>query len=218
MLAAQRSDGSFAGLVNQTAFGILALRAAGRSASSAPIRRATDFLLARPSDDGGFSYSGKGSGGVDDTAGVIQALVAAGRSGSPITKRAVQFLRSKQVSDGGFTLSVDGRSNAQSTAWATQALIAAGRNPARVKASGNSPLRLLRSLTVADGHVRYSRASDQTPLWVTAQAQPGPCGHPAAGPPRNGGLRQRRAAVDGCPRRAPGRAPRPPCRAPRASG
>ena len=35
---------------------------------------------------------------------------------------------------------------------------------------GASPLDYLRSLIAPDGHVRYSRGTDQTPVWVTAQA------------------------------------------------
>src|SRR5262249_8937443 len=33
-----------------------------------------------------------------------------------------------------------------------------------------SPLRYLRALIAPDGHVRYAKASDQTPVWVTAEA------------------------------------------------
>lgn len=178
LLAQQGKDGSFAGLVNQTAFGILALRAAGRSRSSAPIKRATAFVLGSANDDGGFSYSGRGTSGVDDTAGAIQALVAAGRKGNRVTRRAVEFLRSTQQPDGGFAVGEQPRSNAQSTAWAAQALIAYGLDPAKVKGQGRSPIQLLRSLTMPDGHVRYSRTTDQTPVWVTAQAQLALAGSP----------------------------------------
>lgn len=171
LLQKQKADGSFAGLVNQTAFGILALRAAGRSRSSKPVKRAAEFILERSNEDGGFSYSGKGTSGVDDTAGAIQALVAAGRKGNRVTKTAVAFLRSTQQPDGGFAIGDDTRSNAMSTAWAAQAFIAIGEDPAKIKTKGKSPIQLLRSLTVEDGHVRYSRVSDQTPVWVTAQAQ-----------------------------------------------
>jgi energy-coupling factor transport system substrate-specific component len=178
LLAQQKPDGSFAGLVNQTAFGILALRAAGRSRSSKPVKRATEFLLDHANDDGGFSYSGKGTSGVDDTAGAIQALVAAGRKGNRVTKAAIAFLRGTQQPDGGFVIGDQSRSNAMSTAWAAQAFIAIGEDPAKVKAKGRSPIQLLRSLTVDDGHVRYSRVSDQTPVWVTAQAQLALAGSP----------------------------------------
>jgi hypothetical protein len=51
-----------------------------------------------------------------------------------------------------------------------QGLLAAGVNPSTVRRHGSSPLDYLRSLIAADGHVRYSRGTDQTPVWVTAEA------------------------------------------------
>jgi hypothetical protein len=36
----------------------------------------------------------------------------------------------------------------------------------------------LRSLTAADGHIRYSRGADQTPVWVTAEALMALAGRP----------------------------------------
>jgi len=51
-----------------------------------------------------------------------------------------------------------------------QGLIASGSNPGRVRAGGRSPLDYLASVQAGDGHYRYSRSSDQTPVWVTAQA------------------------------------------------
>jgi hypothetical protein len=77
----------------------------------------------------------------------------------------------RQNDDGGFPLQPGGPSNAQSTAFAVQALIAAGRNPAKVHHHGSrDPLAYLRSLTAGSGAVRYSRTSNQTPVWVTGEA------------------------------------------------
>ena len=88
-----------------------------------------------------------------------------------MAKRAVRFIVRNQASDGGFALMPGGASNAQSTAWAIQGLVAAGRNPAKVRRnSTRDPMSYLRSLTADDGSVRYSRTSDQTPIWVTGQA------------------------------------------------
>jgi hypothetical protein len=56
--------------------------------------------------------------------------------------------------------------NAQSTAWAAQGLVAAGTGGAPLKRA----LAYLGSLRAGDDHYRYSAASDQTPVWVTAQA------------------------------------------------
>jgi hypothetical protein len=60
-------------------------------------------------------------------------------------------------------------SNAQSTAFAIQGLVAAGRNPRAIKRT-RTPIEYLKSLQAADGSIRYSRTSTQTPVWVTAQA------------------------------------------------
>ena len=58
-------------------------------------------------------------------------------------------------------------SNAQSTAWAVQGLAAVG---VRVESVGAHPIRYITGLQRRDGHISYSRTSDQTPVWVTAQA------------------------------------------------
>jgi energy-coupling factor transport system substrate-specific component len=171
LLRHRRANGSFDGYVNWTAFGIDALRAAGRPASDARIRGSAAWLVRQQNGDGGFNFGGKGGpSGIDDTAAVVQALVAAGRRTKPSTRRAVSFLVARQNADGGFPLLPGGRSNAQSTAFAVQALVAARRDPAKVRAGGKGPIAYLRSLVNPDGSVRYSRTSTQTPVWVTSQA------------------------------------------------
>jgi prenyltransferase beta subunit/uncharacterized membrane protein len=172
MLGKQRRNGSFADRVNTTAFGILGLRAAGRSQRSRAVRRAADYIAGEVNSDGGFNFAGQGGpSGIDDTSAALQALVAAGRRRSGVAKRAVRFIVRNQASDGGFALIPGGPSNAQSTAWAVQGLVAARRDPAKVKRnSTRDPMSYLRSLTAADGSVRYSRNSKQTPVWVTGQA------------------------------------------------
>ncbi len=171
LLRAQEDDGSFAGRVNTTAFAILALRAAGRSASDRAVRAGAGFIAGQANADGGFNFGGRGGpSGADDTGAALQALASAGRRRSAVVRRAADWLVSRQNPDGGFALQ-SGPSNAQSTAWAVQGLIAAGRDPARVRrGDSRSPLGYLRSLVTASGAIRYSRTSAQTPVWVTAQA------------------------------------------------
>jgi len=167
----RRTNGSFAGLVNQTAFAILALRAAGRSRKNSVVRKATSWMVSQRNGDGGFNFADKnGPSGIDDTAGALQALVAAGKRGTRTARRAATFLVRQQNDDGGMPLNTGGRSNAQSTAWAVQALVAAGRTLGNVRVgSGRNPLQYLRSLQNDSGSFRYSRTSGQTPVWVTAQ-------------------------------------------------
>ncbi len=162
--------GSFSNQVNLTAFGIMALRAAGRSTAS--LRASTTWLAARHNPDGGFNFAGPGgASGVDDTAAALQGLAAGGAGRSAVAARAGAFLAARQNRDGGFPLVPGQGSNAQSTAFAIQGLVAAGRSPdALHRAGAPSPLAYLRSLTSPSGAVRYSRTSTQTPVWVTGQA------------------------------------------------
>ena len=172
LLRLRSPDGSFEDLGNLTAFGILALRAAGYPASYSAVRSAVRWLEAQQEGDGGFGFAVRGSGSdVDDTAAAAQAIVAAGGAGQRTVARAAAFLQHAQNLDGGFPEQPGGTSNAQSTAWAVQGLVAAGRNVSRItRAGGRSPLGYLQSLIMPDGSVRYSRTGSQTPVWVTAQA------------------------------------------------
>jgi energy-coupling factor transport system substrate-specific component len=188
LVAHQSARGDFGGQVNYTAFAILALRAAGRPARDAAGRRALRWLERERDPDGGFNFLGRGGASdVDDTAGALEALVAAGGRRATGVRSAAGFLARSQDLDGGFPLEPGGPSNAQSTAWAIQALVAAGRDPARVHRRGSrSPLGFLRSLAEPDGSIRYSRTSAQTPVWVTAQALAALAGRPLPIEPRAG--------------------------------
>jgi ECF-type riboflavin transporter, S component/Prenyltransferase and squalene oxidase repeat len=169
LLRRRRSDGSFEALSNLTAFGVLALRSAGRPASSVPVAAAARWLAAHQNDDGGFSISGKGASFVDETGAALQALAEAGRRGGKAARRASGFLRRAQADDGGYGQSQGYRSNAQSTAWAVQGIVATGGDPASFKRHGaRSPVAYLASLQQGDGSYRYSRASVQTAQVVAA--------------------------------------------------
>jgi hypothetical protein len=125
-----------------------------------------------------------------------------------VVRRAADWLERRQNPDGGFALQ-QGPSNAQSTAWAVQGLIAAGRDPARVRRAGSRPpLGYLRSLIGADGAIRYSRTSTQTPVWVTGQVLAALAGKPfpVAPPPRE---RRTRAITSTATPASTATAPRP---------
>jgi squalene-hopene cyclase-like protein/prenyltransferase/squalene oxidase-like repeat protein len=170
--ARRRSDGSFGGLVNVTSFAVLALRAAGERRLAPEVRAAGNWLIRQRNRNGGFSFFRRGAAsGIDDTAGAVQALVAAGRGRTSTVKRALAYLRRQQNRSGGFPLTPGQGSNAQSTSWAIQAVVAAGGNPDRLRRRGGHTARsYLRGLMGRTGAVRYSRTSAQTPVWVTAQA------------------------------------------------
>ena len=185
----QRANGSWEGLVNRTAFGVLALRAAGRSPRNPAVRRAVAYLLREQNRNGGWSTTGRGAPStIDDTSAVLQALVSAGRRTSSAARRGVTWLVRRQNQDGGFPLSPGTPSNAQSTAWAVQAFAAVRRDASTVRRGGSrSAAAYLRSLQGADGSVRYSRTSAQTPTWVTGQAVAALAERPLpVSPPRRG--------------------------------
>jgi Squalene-hopene cyclase C-terminal domain len=161
----QASDGSFDGQVNLTAFGILALHASGESGSA--MNAAAKWLRAHQNGDGGWGFQPGAASDPDSTGAVLQALAAAGSGG---IKGGVAYLRAAQEGDGGWSLVESGAANSQSTAWAVQGLLAAGVDPGGVKKNGRTGLDFLAARQQGDGHYQYSKASDQTPVWVTGQA------------------------------------------------
>jgi uncharacterized membrane protein len=167
LLSRRGKDGSFQDQVNLTAFGILALRAAGAPRSKLAASEA--WLAKAQGDDGGWGFQPGISSDADSTGAALQGI-AAGGGGGKVLKRGVGFLRSKETSDGAWPLGGNGVSNSQSTAWAIQGLVAAGVPPRSVSSHGHSGLDFLAARHDSDGHYRYSSSSDQTPVWVTGQA------------------------------------------------
>jgi prenyltransferase beta subunit len=158
----RRPDGRIGPLVSSTAWGVLALRAAGRPAG-ASLR----FLLRQQRPGGGWSWALRGAPDSNDTAAVVQALRSAGVSPRASSlRRGLAYLRRLQRPEGGFALVAGRAADAQSTAWAIQAFVAGGREP------GRAAFRYLARLRRADGSYRYSRRRVATPVWVTAQVLP----------------------------------------------
>jgi hypothetical protein len=151
---------------------------------------------------------------VDDTGAALQAIAAAGRRSSRVVTRAIAYLRKAQHSDGGFGQMAVGDSNAQSTAFAVQGLVAAGRNPRKWKRT-RTPIEYLKSLQAADGSVRDSRTSSQTPVWVTAQALNAleAKAYPLRPAPRKKARAVKSAASTPAPKPRAARAPKPKPRA-----
>ena len=160
--ARRRGDGSIAGFVSYTAFGVLAMRAAGEPAGRSTVR----WLLRAQNADGGFGVAPSSASDSDMTGAVLQALATVGRSQSPVASRAVAYLLSTQGGDGGFGQMRGRSANAQSTSYAVQGLVAVGAARGAVARA----LRYLTRLQRRDGSIAYSSSSAQTPVWVTAQA------------------------------------------------
>jgi energy-coupling factor transport system substrate-specific component len=160
--AKRRADGSISGYVSYTAFGILALDAAGEKAGSSTVA----WLTRAQTEDGGFGLVPSATSDSDMTGAALQALAAAGRARSRAARRAVDWLRANQNEDGGFGQSRGRDSNAQSTSYTVQGLVAVDAGGAVLSRA----LAYLRGLQRGDGSVAYSSTSRQTPVWVTAQA------------------------------------------------
>jgi len=164
-----RPSGSVNNQTNWTSFAVLALRSAG----VAPPATSLEWLVRQQDADGGFNFATKGGlSDTDDTGAALEALAGDRASAAARARtRAVSYIRSQQDRDGGFPGMPGAGSNAQSTAFGVQGLIAAGVDPGSLHRRGApSPLDYLRSLIAGDGHVRYSRGTDETPAWVTAEA------------------------------------------------
>jgi hypothetical protein len=157
----QRADGSVGGLVNGTAWSVLAFRGSGSRIQPRTIR----WLLSRQTRAGGWGWSPRGGADSNDTAAVVEALRSASVTGRPIS-RALGFLLRFRNRDGGFELTHGRGSDAQSTAWTVQAFAAARKPPPR------GALAYLRRLQRSDGSFRYSTRYVTTPVWVTAQVLP----------------------------------------------
>lgn len=162
LLAKRRADGSYLGWPNSTAFAVIALRTADVSGG---LPKTLSWLRAAQNDDGGWGDTPATGSTADGTGAVLQAL----SPDSKAAKRGIGYLTRVQRKGGGFSLGGNGPVNSQSTAWAVQGIIAAGRNPAGFRRGGVSAPDYLADHQEEDGHYRYSGASDQTSIWVTAQ-------------------------------------------------
>jgi len=157
--ARRAGDGSYDGLVNQTAFAVLALRAAGAGSP-----RSARWLEDQQNKDGGFGFSGGESSG-EDTGYVLQALAVSGRRGGDAARTAVRYMKQAQDGSGGYS-GVGTPVNAQATAFAVQGLLAAGGGGGAV----SDAIGYIRSLQAADGSIHYASGNGQTPVWVTGEA------------------------------------------------
>lgn len=158
----RRANGSFAGQVNLTAFAVMALRAADARGG---LGRSLRWLHRAQNDDGGWGFTAGVASEADSTGAALQAV----RS-SRAARRGARWLIRTQTRTGGWRIARSGPVNSQSTAWALQGLIAGGRDPSSITRGGRSGIDYLLARQAPNGHIRYSGRTDQTPIWVTAQA------------------------------------------------
>lgn len=132
-LEAQYSGGQLGDptLLNDDMFGLLALIAAGNSASTAIKQDVLEFIIAHQAPTGAFSYCSDYTAqwcdpSADLTGAALQALWVAKDNGimadghDTAIENAINYLHANQNSDGGF--GYYGSSDADSTAWVFMAL------------------------------------------------------------------------------------------------
>jgi len=158
----RRDNGSYQGWPASTAFAVLALRATGARGG---LDRTIRWLTRVQNGDGGWGDTPDAPSNPDATGSVMQALPS-----TDAARRGLRYLRRHQQGSGGFALGGFAGVNSQSTAWAVQGMVAVGANPASIRRKGRSGLDYLAARQASDGHYRYSKSSDQTPIWVTGQA------------------------------------------------
>lgn len=163
LLAKRRDDGSYLGWPGSTAFAAIALRAAGAGEGLGPT---LSWLRGVQNEDGGWGDLPDSPSTADGTGAAMQALAP----DSKAVRRGLSFLRDSQRPGGGFSLGGNGVVNSQSTAWAIQGIVAAGGDVDSFRRGGASALDYLAARQAGDGHYRYSKSSDQTPVWVTGEA------------------------------------------------
>jgi len=181
LLDRRAANGSFAGWPGTTSFSAIALRSAGATGG---LDKTLDWLGSVQNADGGWGDVPGQPSNADVTGSVMQAM-----PGTEAADRGLSYLRKHQRSNGGFALGSGGAVNTQSTAWAIQGMVAVGGDPALIESGGKSAPDYLTAQQAGNGHFRYSSSSDQTPVWVTAQALVAATGDafPIAVPPREKG-------------------------------
>jgi energy-coupling factor transport system substrate-specific component len=203
LLARRRDNGSYEGWPNSTAFAVIALRAADATGG---LDRSLSWLHEVQNDDGGWGDVPGSPSTADGTGAVMQAL----SPDSKAVQRALSYLRQAQRPGGGFPLGGNSAVNSQSTAWAIQGILAAGGDPSSFRRGGKSAPEYLGARQQSDGHYRYSKDSDQTPIWVTGQVLVAAAGdfYPVPPPARDPNSSQSSAKTGGLiPGLTPGTSP-----------
>jgi hypothetical protein len=159
--------------LNDDAFGIMALVAAGQSQSSQIVTDSVGFLLANQNGDGGWGWTVGTDSDVDMTSAIIMALISAGESaGSAAITDALAYIESTQQDNGGFESW--GSTNAETDSWAISAIVACGEDPngaAWSSTAGNTPVDDLLTYQQAGGEFYFQDGSPGAwPSQTTAKA------------------------------------------------
>ena len=167
--ARQRPDATFDGEAFETAWGLLALQAAGLPATDTNVDGAIHATMRLQRTDGGWGPTGGESDPAVSSA-AIQALVAGGVSPrDDALLRARTWLAGRQTVAGGIRPVGGGRADALTTAWTLLAVAALGDVPgAPPWDRGGGPRAYLLGLQRADGSFGYRPGQRAAPNWTTA--------------------------------------------------
>jgi energy-coupling factor transport system substrate-specific component len=182
---------SFGNKVNVAAFAALAFRSAGAGESASAV---TKWLRSAQNleTNGGWGISPQARSDADSTGTVLQVV-----DNRKSVNRAMEYLRSIQASSGGFaSYSII---NSQSTGLVLQGLAALGKSHSSLRKNGRTGLDFIEARQQNDGSVWYSKNSDQTRIWVTADALVALAGRsiPVDEPARRQGPQENAAANSG---------------------
>lgn len=165
------------GLLNDDAWGILALRAAGVTASDPVVADSAAYLLAHQNADGGWGYAPGVDSDTNDTAAVLMALSEVGKTSSdaPVAS-AVSYLATQQAPDGGFVYQLPcfwpgcDAPDSASTSWVIDALTKLNLNPASWVKGSATPFDFLESLQTGDGSFKWQAGDPAGTAGMTAYA------------------------------------------------
>lgn len=153
-------------LLNDDAWGIIALRSAGLPANDSIIKNSAQYLLDHQNADGGWSWGVGFDSDTNDTAAVLMALTEAGYDMSHTAIQAgVDYLATQQNPDAGWPYQLPcfwpgcEASDSASTSWVISALNKLNLEVAGWTKAGQSPQDFLLSLQTADGSFKW-QASD----------------------------------------------------------
>jgi prenyltransferase beta subunit len=175
-------NGQFSDFTYTTIWGILAL-----SSAEEDVSKSAEWLKRQQNADGGFAWVPGEKSDFDDTAAIIEALIAAGeRPDSSVISDALEYLHAGQNTDGGFRYFGTSPSNAASDAWVIQALAACGQDPRGETwtVNGTNPVDHLLSLQQSDGSFYYTSYIKSNPGYMTVCALMALLGQPHPIKPR----------------------------------
>jgi len=146
-------------LLNDDAWGLLALKSAGVGDSDAGVVAAKNYLLTHQNSDGGWGYSLTSGSDTNDTAAVLMTLGEVGINSGTQVEAAMAYLHQAQNSDGGFAYTAGSSSDSGSTSWVWSALKKLNQPVSSWTKGSNTPNIFLESLQMPDGSYKW-QASD----------------------------------------------------------